>query len=92
MTLPEYTYVALTEIWHGGVRAYNPGDPVPAANVEAQKYEVGVQVARRDTKTADKATDQAAESTGAQPAQQPPAQGPAAAEAPKKTAGGKASS
>jgi hypothetical protein len=87
MTLPEYTYVALTEIWHGGVRAYNPGDPVPAANVEAQEYKVGVQVARRDTKTADTADTATAESTGAQPVQQPPAQGPAAAEAPKKPAG-----
>lgn len=38
-------YVALVPIDHGGVRAYAPGDPVPAANVEANGYEVGTQVA-----------------------------------------------
>jgi hypothetical protein len=39
------SYVALVPIDHGGVRAYAPGDPVPAANVEANGYEVGAQVA-----------------------------------------------
>jgi len=44
-----YEYVALEPITWGGVLAYNPGDFVPAANVEANGYEVGVQVARRDS-------------------------------------------
>jgi len=38
-------YVALTSIYHGGVYAYHAGDAVPAANVNEQGYEVGVQVA-----------------------------------------------
>jgi len=46
------TFVALEPIDHGGARAYNPGDPVPASNVEAHGYlDAGV-VARRSTKAA----------------------------------------
>jgi hypothetical protein len=43
-----YEYVALQPINVGGTLAYNPGDFVPAANVEANGYEVGVQVELRD--------------------------------------------
>lgn len=38
-------YIALQPIDHGSVRAYNPGDPVPAANVDGNGYVVGEQVA-----------------------------------------------
>ena len=57
-----YEYVALQEIFEGGVRAYNVGDPVPAENVKARQYKVGEQVARRDTKAAAKATGETASS------------------------------
>ncbi len=43
---------ALLPIFHDGARAYNPGDPVPASNVELHGYEVGVQVERTDAGTA----------------------------------------
>jgi len=43
-----YEYVALQQITWGSVIAYNPGDFVPAANVELNGYEVGVQVELRD--------------------------------------------
>lgn len=45
-------YVALGPIDHNGVRAYNAGDRVPAANVERHRYKVGEQVARADSKEA----------------------------------------
>jgi len=32
------TYVATTAIFHNGVRACNPGDPVPVSNVEQYGY------------------------------------------------------
>lgn len=51
MAAPDYEYVALQEIWHGSVRAYHVGDPVPAANVQANSYSAE-QVAKVDTKTA----------------------------------------
>ena len=38
-------YVALQPIDHNGVRAYNPGDRVPASNVKRHGYQNGVQVA-----------------------------------------------
>ena len=47
-------YVALEAIDYplgSGVRAYNPGDPVPAANVQEHGYVVGRQVARVDEET-----------------------------------------
>ena len=40
---PAY-YEALIPINVGGVRAYNPGDKVPAENVAVHGYEVGVEV------------------------------------------------
>lgn len=33
-----YEYVALQPIYHGDALAYNAGDYVPAANVEAHEY------------------------------------------------------
>jgi len=72
MAAPEYEYVALQEIWHGGVRAYHVGDPVPAANVEANGYVVGEQVAKAATPTAEQ-TAPGAGGTVQQPAEQGPA-------------------
>jgi hypothetical protein len=34
MVAPRAAYTAIRVILHNGVRAYNPGDPVDAANVE----------------------------------------------------------
>lgn len=45
-------YVALQPINYYGVRAYNPGDRVPAANVKRHGYKVGDEVARADSKEA----------------------------------------
>jgi hypothetical protein len=45
-------YVALQPIDAGNVRAYNPGDPVHADNVEAQGYVVGEQVADAESEQA----------------------------------------
>jgi hypothetical protein len=59
-----YDYVAMRTIYYGGSRAYNPGDHVPAANVEKHGYEVGVDVAEYGT-------EEAARVTG-QPMQEPP--------------------
>lgn len=58
--MSETQYVALTVIDYGNARAYNPGDPVPAANVEAHGYVVGEQVAKVGTKAAEKAAETAA--------------------------------
>ncbi|MUN41407.1 hypothetical protein [Actinomadura litoris] len=73
MAAPEYEYVALQEIWHGGVRAYHVGDPVPAENVEAHGYSAE-QVAKVDTKAAAQAAEQATQNAAdAVPAEQGPA-------------------
>ncbi|MGI5171875.1 hypothetical protein ACQEU3_46790 [Spirillospora sp. CA-253888] len=88
---PVYDYVALTEIWHGGVRAYNPGDPVPAENVQEHGYKVGEQVAKAGTKTAGNAERNAAEaadSAGLTPPVTTP-QGPAVAVQPEAKPAGK---
>jgi hypothetical protein len=45
-------YVATAAITHDGVRAYNVGDPVPAANVERWRYAEAGLVARVSTKAA----------------------------------------
>ena len=45
-------YIALQPIDHLGVRAYNPGDRVPADNVQRHGYEKGVQVAEEGSKDA----------------------------------------
>jgi hypothetical protein len=50
-----YEFVALQQIDHNGVRAYNPGDLVPAANVEAHGY-TSEQVAKRSSKAAKQVT------------------------------------
>lgn len=42
-------YVALQPIDHGGVRAYNAGDPVHPDNVQANGYVLGEQVADADS-------------------------------------------
>ena len=55
-----YEYVALQPITAGGVLAYNVGDFVPAANVEEQGYEVGVQVDLRDDVPAPSPIDETA--------------------------------
>lgn len=63
-------YVALRPIDHNGVRAYNAGDRVPAANVERHRYKVGEQVARADSKEAQALTSpQADQEQAAQLAQ-----------------------
>jgi hypothetical protein len=54
MADPGYEYVALQTIEHGGVAAYRAGDLVPADNVKANGYEVGVQVKKRDLPKVDK--------------------------------------
>lgn len=55
--LDEYgTYVAIEPIDHDGARAYNVGDPVPASNVEAHKYDEQGLVAKRTTKAAKQVT------------------------------------
>lgn len=49
-----YEYVAVATIMHGGVVAYQPGDPVPGDNVKAHGYEVGTAVVlRKDYKAED---------------------------------------
>lgn len=45
-------YVALQPITAGDVLAYSAGDPVHPDNVAANGYEVGVQVAERDSEQA----------------------------------------
>lgn len=49
-----YEYVAISTIMHGGVVAYQPGDPVPGDNVKAHGYEVGEAVVLRKDYKADK--------------------------------------
>lgn len=44
MAAPPYEYRALEQIRHGAVLAYQAGDLIPADNVEANNYQVGVQV------------------------------------------------
>jgi hypothetical protein len=44
MSQPDVYYVALVPIDFEGVRAYQPGDKVPAPNVELHGYVVGEQV------------------------------------------------
>ncbi|MFB4306984.1 hypothetical protein [Actinomadura sp. GTD37] len=51
-----YDYIAMRTIYYGGSRAYNTGDPVPAANVEKHDYEVGVDVAEYGTDAAKRVT------------------------------------
>lgn len=46
------TYVAITPIDHEGVRAYNPGHPVPVSNVKQYGYDKDGLVAKVDTKAA----------------------------------------
>lgn len=48
-------YVATQAIHHGGARAYNPGDPVPAANVKLHGYDKDGLVAKVGTKAATEA-------------------------------------
>jgi hypothetical protein len=68
-------YIALLPILAGDALAYNPGDPVHADNVAAQGYEVGVQVAERESTQAAKALRALgmlpAEETAPGPAQAP---------------------
>jgi hypothetical protein len=40
------TWVAVQQILHNGVLAYNPGDPVPASNVSKHGYDSNGLVAR----------------------------------------------
>lgn len=49
-----YEYVAIATITHGGVVAYQPGDPVPGDNVKVHGYEVGTSVVLRKDYQADK--------------------------------------
>lgn len=51
------TFVAVSPIFHNGARAYNPGDPVPASNVEAYGYEADGLVAKSSTKAAQAVTN-----------------------------------
>lgn len=37
--MDEPQYVAKAQIFHNNALAYNPGDPVPAPNVQAHGYE-----------------------------------------------------
>jgi hypothetical protein len=53
----EPEYVAIAPIDFGNARAFNPGDPVPAANVKAHGYVVGEQVAKVGTRAAEKAVE-----------------------------------
>lgn len=46
------TYVAVTPIDHDGVRAYNPGHPVPVSNVQQYGYDKDGLVAKVGTKAA----------------------------------------
>jgi hypothetical protein len=57
------TYVAIVPIDVGNARAYNAGDPVPASNVAAHKYDETGQVARRTTKAAARAKQDTSAST-----------------------------
>ncbi len=54
----EYSqYVAVQDIYYDGGLAYQAGDPVPAANVKAYKYDESRLVAKPGTKAASAATD-----------------------------------
>lgn len=66
-------YVALQPINHLGVRAYNVGDRVPADNVKAHEYEIGVQVAEVGSTEAGTATSPPADEGDKEQAQDPPA-------------------
>lgn len=46
------TWVAVQPITHNGALAYNPGDSVPAANVEKYGYATDGLVAKQGTKAA----------------------------------------
>jgi hypothetical protein len=52
------TWVAAGPIDHDGVRAYNTGDPVPASNVAAHKYDEQGWVVKRSTKAGGEAIAQ----------------------------------
>lgn len=65
-----YDYVALRPIYYGGSRAYNPGDPVPADNVDKHGYRVGEDVAEYGTPDAKRITGQLAEEPP-EPAEEP---------------------
>lgn len=55
-------YVAIAPIDHDGARAYNPGDPVPVANVQKYGYDKDDLVAKRTTQAAKKVTGTGTES------------------------------
>ncbi|MFC9973546.1 hypothetical protein ACFVH6_21895 [Spirillospora sp. NPDC127200] len=82
---PVYEYVALEEIWFGGVRAFNVGDPVPSSHVTDHNLKVGAQVAKAGTKTAGNAEHDAAEAADSAGLTPPvtTAQGPAVAVQPE---------
>lgn len=50
-------FVAVARIFHGNALAYNPGDPVPASNVELHGYLKQGLVARVNTKAAAAVTE-----------------------------------
>ena len=69
---PDVVYVALVPIDYQGVRAYQPGDKVPTANVELHGYEVGVQVEAVPVPPHAPDEEQASEPTAAPPAEPAP--------------------
>lgn len=60
-------FIAVEPIDHDGARAYNVGDPVPAANVERWDYLGRKLVARQATKAAEQAVQGLADGPGRHP-------------------------
>jgi len=61
--------VALAPIDHGGARAYNPGDFVPADNVKEHGYDKAGLVAKRGSKAAQQANKAANQQVENEPAE-----------------------
>jgi hypothetical protein len=59
---PDYEYVALVPISHGGLLAYNPGDRVHGDNVQANGYKIGEQVSLWDSPQAQEVAERIAAS------------------------------
>jgi hypothetical protein len=69
------TFIATEPLFVGNARAHNPGDEVPAENVEANGWQDSV--VKAGTKAAEKALAEAADVTGDQEGVPTTAQAPA---------------
>lgn len=76
MSDSDYGYKALQVLWIDQVRAHNPGDWVPAENVELHEWEEGVDVERCLLPTPDPEEGEASAPKASQPPESPGSEEP----------------